>query len=87
LNELEELKKKMLELAAKFGYKNTTFKEFTTAMKNNQSQFFSRSQNFINILRTTILFRNALCSFSLIAVLLCNFLAKIIGAKAAPKCC
>ena len=47
LSELEDLKKKMLELAAKFGYKNTTFKEFTTAMKNNQSQFFSRSQIFI----------------------------------------
>jgi uncharacterized protein (DUF885 family) len=42
LNELEELQKNMMELATKFGYKNASFKEFTTAMKNNQSQFFSR---------------------------------------------
>jgi len=42
--------------------------------------------NFNNILRAAFLFESLFQSFYVLTIWVCNFLSKLIGAKAAVKC-
>ena len=54
LDEVELLRRQMTSLAESLGYKNLSFKEFTQKMKNEQSQFFKRSDFVIIFFNWTI---------------------------------
>ena len=54
LDEVELLRRQMTSLAESLGYKNLSFKEFTQKMKNEQSQFFKRSDFVIIFFHWTI---------------------------------
>ena len=48
-------------------------------------QVLASGVNFTNILQAAFLFKNVLCSLSVLTVWVCNFWAKGIGAKALRK--